>query len=539
MRVAIYARYSSDLQKDRSIEDQFALCETFAARQGWNVARRFEDRARSGSSMFGRDGLLAMMEAARDKLFDCVIVKSLDRLSRDQEDMAGIFKRLRYMGVSIETPHEGAADAIKVGVRGLISQIYLQDLAQKTKRGQAGAVRDGRNPGGRAYGYRAVPGSLGKMVIVPEEAEIVRRIYRDYAAGKSPRAIAVELNTEDVKPPRGKAWRAGTIRGNPKRSAGILQNEIYLGKIVWNKVSYRTNPDTNSRSVHLNPREEWHETEAPDLAIVDEALFKAAQKMFATLSCGLHPSHTRRPKHLLSGLLKCGQCGGPMAVVMRDRHKRARVSCTNYKNSGACTHSRSYYIDAISEVVLGGLCDTLAEPDLVKEYVRGFQEERRALAKERGLASVRLQKEFDEVQRSISRLVDAIADGLANAASVKEKLLGLEEKRREIAERLAEASDDAQVIELHPATIEHHLQSLKDLRAGIVSGDASRSLLRELVASVVVYPTERPGFLDVQIMGRLSTLLRDDSLPPSARVFRQSWCGRRDSNPHSLSAEGF
>lgn len=89
----IYARFSSDLQKDRSVEDQAAICEQLASREGYKVIEIFSDRAKSGASMFERDGLLALMTAAKKRSFDAVIVESLDRLSRDQEDLAGIFKR--------------------------------------------------------------------------------------------------------------------------------------------------------------------------------------------------------------------------------------------------------------------------------------------------------------------------------------------------------------------------------------------------------------------------------------------------------------
>ena len=116
MKVAIYARYSSDLQKDRSIEDQFALLEAFALNNQLQIVMRFEDRAKSGTSIMGRDGLMSLMEAARDGLFQAILVESLDRLSRDQEDLAGIFKRPNFYGVEIRTLHEGAADEIHVGI---------------------------------------------------------------------------------------------------------------------------------------------------------------------------------------------------------------------------------------------------------------------------------------------------------------------------------------------------------------------------------------------------------------------------------------
>ncbi|HAU75596.1 MAG TPA: recombinase family protein, partial [Agrobacterium sp.] len=93
-RAAIYARFSTDLQNERSVDDQIAVCREFAIRNGLVVAGEYFDKARSGASIFGRDGLLGLMEDARAGKFKTVIVEALDRLSRDQEDLAGLHKRL-------------------------------------------------------------------------------------------------------------------------------------------------------------------------------------------------------------------------------------------------------------------------------------------------------------------------------------------------------------------------------------------------------------------------------------------------------------
>jgi site-specific DNA recombinase len=97
-KAAIYARFSTDLQNERSIEDQIALCRNYAAREGMDVTEVYEDRARSGGSILGRDGLLRLMDRARDRSFEVIVVEALDRLSRDMEDLAGIHKRLSFLG---------------------------------------------------------------------------------------------------------------------------------------------------------------------------------------------------------------------------------------------------------------------------------------------------------------------------------------------------------------------------------------------------------------------------------------------------------
>src|SRR4051794_2870535 len=123
-RAVVYARFSTELQSERSIEDQVALCRSYAERERLTVVQVFEDRARSGGSIFGRNGLMELMECARIRGFDVLVVEALDRLSRDMEDLAGIHKRLSFLGIEIRAVHEGAVNTVLVGLRGLMGQMF-------------------------------------------------------------------------------------------------------------------------------------------------------------------------------------------------------------------------------------------------------------------------------------------------------------------------------------------------------------------------------------------------------------------------------
>lgn len=252
-KAVIYARYSSELQSERSIDDQVALCREFAARERLEVVTVYHDKALSGASMMGRHGLLDMMEAAKAGEFSVLVVEALDRVSRDQEDLAGIFKRLTFSGVQIRAVHDGIATDMLVGLRGLVGTLYLKDLAQKVHRGMAGVTRDGRHAGGRSYGYRAVAGARGELVIEPAEAQIVRRIFSEYTSGHNPRAIAASLNHDGIPPPRGQVWSGSTLNGNASRHHGILLNPIYAGTIVWNRVRMIKDPIQGGGSLVATP----------------------------------------------------------------------------------------------------------------------------------------------------------------------------------------------------------------------------------------------------------------------------------------------
>ena len=105
----------------------------------------------------------------------------------------------------------------------------------------------------------------------------MRRVFRDFAAGTSPRAIARRLNDEGVPGPSGKLWTDSTIRGHAKRGTGLINNELHIGRLVWNRLRYVKNPETGKRVSRINPPEDWIVTEVPELRIVDDALWKAVK----------------------------------------------------------------------------------------------------------------------------------------------------------------------------------------------------------------------------------------------------------------------
>ncbi|WP_353844844.1 recombinase family protein [Rhizobium sp. CSW-27] len=111
----------------------------------------------------------------------------------------------------------------------------------------------------------------------PAKAEIVRRIYKLYADGMSPRDIAQLLNKEGVPDPRGRKWRDTAIRGHVGRGSGILNNESYIGRIVWNRRQYRKNPETERRTAGANDAAEWVFKEVPEMRIVSDELWSRAK----------------------------------------------------------------------------------------------------------------------------------------------------------------------------------------------------------------------------------------------------------------------
>ncbi|WP_354555935.1 recombinase family protein, partial [Rhizobium aquaticum] len=184
-------------------------------------------------------------------------------------------------------------------------------------------MRKGKASTCLAYGYRlaAVRDANGDRILgyrdIDEvKANTVRWIFEQYAAGVSPRDIAQQLNERGIEGPRGAAWRDTAIRGHAERGTGILNNETYIGRLVWNKRNYRKNPDTERRVARANDAAQWVTSDVPAMRIVSDALWakvkrrqKEVGELFSyTTTNALNASH--RPSYLL---LECAECGGPYA----------------------------------------------------------------------------------------------------------------------------------------------------------------------------------------------------------------------------------
>jgi DNA invertase Pin-like site-specific DNA recombinase len=359
MRAAIYARYSTDLQSASSIEDQIRLCREGVEKENGAIIDTYSDYAISGSSLRNRPGMQALLEGAKRGKFDCVIAEALDRLSRDLEDIAAIYKRLRHSDIRLLTLAEGEISELHVGLKGTMNALFLKDLALKIRRGQRGRVEAGRIPGGSSYGYRVkrrllADGSVstGEREIDPQAA-IIRRVFKEYADGVAPRQIAARLNREAVPSPRGGQWNASTINGNRRRRNGILNNELYAGRIIYNRQRFLKDPETGKRIARPNPEHEWVTKEVPDLRIIEDDLWERVQAIKQRYS-SRWGNKRQSKKRLLSGLLKCGCCGGGMTISRGDRYY-----CSARREKSTCNADRGIGVHQLEQRVLNGLRDIL------------------------------------------------------------------------------------------------------------------------------------------------------------------------------------
>jgi len=524
MRAVIYARYSSDLQRDASIEDQVRVCRRRVDAEGWSLQRVYSDHGASGASHL-RAGYQALLHDARSQKFDVVVAESLDRLSRDQEHVAGLFKQLSFHGVLLVTIAEGEISELHVGLKGAMSALFLKDLAQKTKRGLEGRVRQGRSAGGISYGYRIVrrigpdgAPTTGEREVDEREAEVVRSIFASFASGKSSRAIAKDLNDRGVSGQRGKPWGASTIHGNHFRGTGILNNELYIGRLVWNRQRFVKDPELHRRQARPNPREEWVVENVPALRIIDDELWtrvkdrQLALRHSVAQESAVRPERARRPRYLFSGLIICGVCGGGYTLVGA-RH----YGCANVHNRGTCGNRLTIRRDVLEDTVLGGLKDNLLQPELIHEFVTTYQQDYNRLRREQANEQAAAHGELAKVERQIRNIVEAVKAGLF-APTMKDELAALEERKARLVELTRNQVEDPPM--LHPGLAEVYRRKVEKLTEAL-NKDELRSeaaeMLRSMIQAIRLVPEN--GELMIELVGELA-----GTRPRCAPAVRFAFC---------------
>ena len=518
LQAALYARYSSENQREASIDDQFEHGERYCTLQGWDVVARFHDAAQSGSSTMLRPGYQRMVLAAETGAFDVVVCEAVDRLSRRLSDVAALHDRLAFRGVMIHAPSIGVITTMHIGIMGMMAQMQIADLGAKTKRGQSGRVRAGRVPAGLAFAYAVVPPppgckEAGERRIVEAEAATVVRIFRYFADGMSPRQIARKLNKEGVKGPGGRPWLDTTIRGQPERGTGILNNSLYIGELVWNRVSYVKDPATGRREARLNPPEQWEHKAVPELRIVEQELWNSVRQRQAdcamvsngdTTQTRLNGTHRRN--FVLSGLLQCALCGAGYTVMAKDRY-----GCAMHVKAGTCSNGSTITRMALERRVLDALRDKMMAPDVIAEFIVAYNDEAAAVRAAAAREQTARVAELVEIDRKIGGLIDAIENG-AWSPALQERLTALEVRKGAIIETRLPESEPTNVVEIRPATAEIYRSLIIDLTSALSDVDdrvAASEALRSLISKIVMVPdAAAPDRHHIELYGDLAIALK-------------------------------
>jgi site-specific DNA recombinase len=511
-RVAIYARYSTDLQSARSIDDQFRACRDRCDREGWTIHQCYADHAVSGAIMM-RPGLQKMLHDGQEGRFDTIVAESLDRLSRDQADIAAIFKHMQFAGIGIFTLSEGRVGILDIGLRGTMNQLYLVETANKVRRGQHGRVKAGKIPSGISYGYDVVRKFdeqgmpvRGERTINETHAKLIRWIFREYGiVGRSAHRIAHALNAAGVPSPTGHEWTASTIAGNPHRGIGILNNEFYIGQLVWRRMGYFVNPETGKRVYRLNPESEWIRESVPWLRIVGQDLWdrvKARQQNMrsprASAAIRMAKVHYRShyPKHLLSGLLTCSSCGGGFTIRRHDDY-----GCAARHARGTCSNQLRIGRQALENKVLDGLKERLAsDPERCAAFCEAYSLRLIDLRNERQVGIGALRDELTRLETECCRIREQLEQA-PTEFNVNAELERVINQRAVIEGVLARSLELRELDQTLENQYREHVKNLVDTLSSTRRHHDSYESFRSLIGQIVLRPNESGTGLLVELEG--------------------------------------
>jgi site-specific DNA recombinase len=427
MRAACYARFSSDLQRATSIEDQISTARRYAAEQGWQFdeSHTFTDAAVSGASL-DRPGIQALrsVAAGRPLPFDVLLVDDSSRVSRDIADAIRLLQELKFAGVRVIYISQHIDSALEsaetlVAVHGVVDSLYLRELGQLDR---------GFATGGITYGYRTVPvldpsGKLdphghplllGKRVeILPDEARVVVQMFEWSAAGLGTARIVERLNRDGVPAPRGNPrWKDGAVKR-------VLVNEKYTGLLIFGKKTFERRPGTHQQVARPVARDGWKVHERPELRIVSPDLWRRVVERRQEIRAALPACKglmRGRPgalfsRHLFSGFLHCAVCGGAM-VTTTGGHGSPRYGCRQAWRNAACSNRLTIRAKVADAYLLAGLKRELTDPATVKFAADTLSAELNRLIDDRPRLQQAAIAARDEVVRRLQRLIAAIEQGV-------------------------------------------------------------------------------------------------------------------------------
>jgi DNA invertase Pin-like site-specific DNA recombinase len=490
MRAVIYARFSTDKQDFSSIADQYRVCEQFAARHGWQITSRYSDEGISGAAIGNRPGFKAMMAAAEAGEFDVLLVMELSRLARSAGDLNKTIDRLTFRDVRVIGVSNGYDSArkghkLQAGVEGVMGEAFRDLVRDKTYTALHGRAERGARAGGLSFGYRSIEvDGARRLEVVLDQAQVIREIFEMFARGMSPRAIAHELNLRRVLSPRGGTWAVSAIHGDRKRSGvGILNNPLYIGRVIWNRSEWVKDPDSGKRKRKERPESEWIVREDESLRIVPQELWDAARRRMSTPTArgGSH-GRGRGPRALLSGVLRCGECGGPMIAVSANTY-----GCANRKDRGPSVCTGFNVRRAETELALvDSLREGLFSPVALAQLHTDAREMLRAKRAAVEETQFEVRRRLVQVETELSNIVSAIKAG-AYSPVLQAELAKLEAERDRLRTAMARTESARDPVEEIPDLLKRYRRMVEELKGALArEPEQARTIVAESLGEVVL-----------------------------------------------------
>lgn len=528
-RAAIYARRSVADPRFVSISRQVAVSESHCRHIGAvhdSHSLLFIDRHRSGTTMSGRVSLMALLSAARERLFDILVVQGIDRLTRNSADAAVIVAEFEILGIAIHVAGTGLVAGEEVVLKAFQYQKELDSLVARICRGYRDAAESGLLIGSRSrYGYDRLPSGTG-LIINVEEAQVLKRCFESIDAGVSRSELAAQLNAEGIPGPCGKPWLRSTFhRGD---GSGQLQNTLVKGLWTWDR--HAVKPVT---------------IEVPDLAVIDVPLFERVNSKLDDARTRAAPP---RGVRVLSHVVRC-TCGAPLLKTGRGTLETGRMACRSPFDEGRCMQRSSIAIVEAERRYLRFIHDEILAPSQLVVWQsirdRAFEEILRSAEADR----LDLVRRIEDVARRMDEADDESGQEgwlLAYMGNLEKEYHDLWRSRDRIESPVRLQVDEKEAGRLR-ATIAEMVRKVP-YRVTDPAEVEAVARMHQLVPRMVV-ESSKDGFYDVRYLLGVSSASGGPSLPD---VESDLWIARRHPVPprgalrrperiihfHGLAAQG-
>lgn len=505
-RVAAYCRVSTD-DKDQlsSYEAQKNYYTDYIMKNAeWTMAGIFADEGITGTQAKKRPEFIRMIRHCRQKKIDLILVKSISRFARNTVECISYTRALRALGIGVFFEEQNINSInpdseFLITLHGAIAQNESENISKNVAWGMRQAMRDGKAAIQYKKLYAYEKGENGKPKIIPEEAEVVRRIYREYLAGGSLRQIVAGLEADHIPSPTEKGWSISVIRN-------ILTNEKYAGDVIRQKtfvadpISKRVVKNTGQLPMYL--LKNHHE------GIVDNALYNAVQAEWARRNAKRTPSTKTAPtgkgcyasKFALSERLICGECGSYYRRCTWSKKGKKRIvwRCVSRLDYGTkyCHDSPTLDESVIQKAILTALNSAMGRKDELVHHITNAMAQELISIPGETMSLADIERRLEEINQETHAIVVKSSRRDDKYGSFTEQLKALVDESAALKERRAFIQEQQQRNTQAIQRIESAKTILEQASAEITEWD--ESVIRQLVESVKVLSAEK---LEIRIRG--------------------------------------
>ncbi|OAA90822.1 recombinase family protein [Clostridium coskatii] len=476
---AAYCRFSSDNQREESIDAQIRAIKEYAKHNDIEITKIYIDEAKSATTD-DRPQFLKMVEDSKLRTFNAVIVHKLDRFSRNRYDSAVYKKRLKDNGVTLISVLEhldGSPESIILEslLEGM-AEYYSKNLAREVMKGMKETALQCKHTGGSPpLGYDVNPDKT--YVINETEAQIVKLIFKMYVNGCSYTKIINKLNIEGYRTKKGKPFGKNSIYS-------ILTNEKYSGTYVFNRSSKKINGKRNNNKSKSDDEIIRIKGGMPRI-ISDEVWNTVKNKMIVNKRKSA--SYSAKEIYLLSGIIFCGNCGGAMVgnrrYAGRNKTLYCAYECSTRKRNHTC-NAKSINKEFVEDAVINQLIHDLFTPKAMDNIIDKILNYAGTQSTQIKSDIKQFENELNSIQLQIDNIVNAIANGMFHP-SMKEKMDNLEFRKSKISMELEEAKRQEKTNLPSRELIKAYIQKDADIKEK--SPGEQKHIIQTYVKKVIVY----------------------------------------------------